>query len=117
MKRAFLFPGQGVQVVGMGKDIYEKYEEARKIYDKANEITKGSWIDLINPTPEQIDIVVNNTNIDKEILVKLLDEEELPRIEKRKEETVIISDTPYILPDPWPSADQDAPAWSVNYPF
>ena len=40
MKRAFLFPGQGAQVVGMGKDIYEKYEEARKIYDKANEITK-----------------------------------------------------------------------------
>ena len=31
MKRAFLFPGQGAQCVGMGKDIYEKYEEAKKI--------------------------------------------------------------------------------------
>ena len=30
MKRAFLFPGQGAQVVGMGKDIYEKYDEAKK---------------------------------------------------------------------------------------
>ena len=39
MKRAFLFPGQGAQIVGMGKDIYEKYEEARKIYDKASEIS------------------------------------------------------------------------------
>ena len=39
MKRVFLFPGQGAQVVGMGKDIYEKYEEARKIYDKASEIS------------------------------------------------------------------------------
>lgn len=39
MKRAFLFPGQGAQMVGMGKDIYEKYEEARKIYDKACEIS------------------------------------------------------------------------------
>ena len=39
MKRAFLFPGQGAQVVGMGKDIYEKYEEARKIYDEASKIS------------------------------------------------------------------------------
>lgn len=39
MKRAFLFPGQGAQMVGMGKDIYEKYEEARKIYDKVCEIS------------------------------------------------------------------------------
>lgn len=39
MKRAFLFPGQGAQSVGMGKDIYEKYEVARKIYDEASEIS------------------------------------------------------------------------------
>ena len=39
MKRAFLFPGQGAQSVGMGKDIYEKYEVAIKIYDEASEIS------------------------------------------------------------------------------
>ena len=38
MKIAFLFPGQGAQYVGMGKDIYEEYEEARNIYDKASKI-------------------------------------------------------------------------------
>ena len=32
MKIGYVFPGQGTQAVGMGKDIYEKYEEARNVY-------------------------------------------------------------------------------------
>lgn len=39
MKIGFLFPGQGAQSVGMGKDIYDKYEIAREIYDKVEKIT------------------------------------------------------------------------------
>lgn len=74
------------------------YEVLDKKITSTNEIKKGSWIDLVNPTPEEISKVIENTNIDKEILVKLLDEEELPRIEVRKEETIIILDTPY-MPD------------------
>ena len=38
MKIGFLFPGQGSQNIGMGKDLYDKYEEIRKIYDKVKEI-------------------------------------------------------------------------------
>ena len=37
-KIAFIFPGQGAQYIGMGKDFYEELDECRKIYDIADEI-------------------------------------------------------------------------------
>lgn len=36
--KAFVFPGQGAQVVGMGKDIYDSSSLAKELFDKANEI-------------------------------------------------------------------------------
>ena len=36
-KIAFIFPGQGAQAVGMGKDVYDHSEEAREVFDKASE--------------------------------------------------------------------------------
>jgi [acyl-carrier-protein] S-malonyltransferase len=36
--KAFLFPGQGAQFEGMGKDLYENHEIARQLFDQANEI-------------------------------------------------------------------------------
>lgn len=72
------------------------YEVINKKITNVNQIKKGSWINLVNPTREEVEQVIENTQIEKEIILKLLDEEELPRIEKRREETVIILDTPYI---------------------
>ena len=37
-KIAFMFPGQGAQKAGMGKDFYEQSETARQVVDKAAEL-------------------------------------------------------------------------------
>ncbi|MBR6249674.1 MAG: ACP S-malonyltransferase [Bacteroidales bacterium] len=45
--KAYVFPGQGAQYVGMGKDLYEANSEARKMFDTANEILGFSITDLM----------------------------------------------------------------------
>jgi len=36
--KAYVFPGQGAQFVGMGKDLYDNYPEAKNLFEKANSI-------------------------------------------------------------------------------
>ncbi len=45
--KAYVFPGQGAQFVGMGKDLYETNAEARKLFDEANEILGFRITDLM----------------------------------------------------------------------
>ena len=55
MKIAFMFPGQGAQTVGMGKDLYDKYEEIREVYKKASEISEKDIAELtFNSTMEEL---------------------------------------------------------------
>ena len=58
MKIGFLFPGQGSQAVGMGKDIYDKYDEAKKVYDRVKELTN---VDIAKISFEGPEDVLNQT--------------------------------------------------------
>lgn len=74
--------------------IYKTNENEQLTAIKNYEI--NSWIDLINPTIEEIEEVALKTNIPKGLMEKLLDAEELPRIENEGEATLIVIDVPLI---------------------
>lgn len=53
--KAFVFPGQGAQFVGMGKDLYDNVPMAREMFEKANEILGFRITDIMfNGTDEQL---------------------------------------------------------------
>lgn len=65
-KIAFIFPGQGSQYVGMGKDLYEKYEVVKNTYAEAKE---SLGFDIAKMTFESEDI--NKTEYTQPVLVTM----------------------------------------------
>lgn len=51
-KIAFLFPGQGSQAVGMGKDLYENFESSKNVFDTADKVLGKSVTTLCFEGPE-----------------------------------------------------------------
>lgn len=67
--------------------------------EKADEITKGCWINLVAPNEEEIMRVATKTNTPIDFFKDALDDEERPRIEKDEDQVFIIVDYPYITHD------------------
>jgi [acyl-carrier-protein] S-malonyltransferase len=52
-KTAFVFPGQGAQVVGMGKDVYDAFDRSRSIFEQADEALGFSLSSIIFEGPDE----------------------------------------------------------------
>lgn len=65
--------------------------------NKINVIEDNCWINLVNPTSDEVKRVVNELGIEEDLITKVLDEEELPRVEKTDNATLIVVDCPYWL--------------------
>ena len=59
-------------------------------------ITTDCWIDLTSPTTDEIAKVVAKTQVEQELIMKMLDQEEMPRIEQSGNAILVVIDTPYL---------------------
>jgi magnesium transporter len=74
--------------------IYEKTVKNGEL-KRVEEIKKGRWINLVNPSPEEIENVLNKIDIPLEFVDSALDEDERPRIEKVNGSVLMIIRIPH----------------------
>ena len=66
----------------------------RKVTEEIVQIEPDCWIDLVTPNEKEIDSVVAATEIDRDLIVKMLDDDELPRVETSGNATLVVIDVP-----------------------
>ena len=52
-KVAYVFPGQGAQVVGMGKDLYDSFDSVKKLFKQADDAVGFSLSTIFFEGPEE----------------------------------------------------------------
>ena len=57
---SLIFPGQGSQIVGMGKEFYEKYDLVKKLFNEADDTLKFSLSEMVlNGPKDELDLTIN----------------------------------------------------------
>lgn len=62
-KNAFIFPGQGAQMIGMGKDFYENFSESKQVFQYAEDLLKYKLTDIIFNGPKEKLALTENSQI------------------------------------------------------
>ena len=73
------------------------YAMKNNICERIENLVNDCWIDIVSPTYEELKEIASQTLTDEDLLTKLLDKEELPRIETSGTATLIVIDTPYVV--------------------
>lgn len=60
------------------------------------EIEDGAWINLVDPTPDELDFIEDELSVDRDFLRAALDEEESARLDTENDQVLILVDTPYV---------------------
>jgi len=66
---------------------------------KVKKITSDCWIDLTSPSVDEIRRVSEKTRVDSSLITKMIDDNELPRVEIDENATLVVIDTPYLEED------------------
>lgn len=78
--------------------IYNSVSGRLKQIDSIENTEKGSWIHVVNPSTEEIDLLSTNLNIEREFFQYPLDEDERSRIDQEEAQTLIIVNYPITIP-------------------
>ncbi len=65
--------------------------------EEIEEITPDCWIDLSEPSPAEVEHVIKVTNVEPSLINKMLDSDELPRIESDKHASLVVIDVPIYI--------------------
>ncbi|MEC9488637.1 MAG: magnesium transporter CorA family protein [Halanaerobium sp.] len=81
-------------------EMFKTAEDGR--ITRTEDFGRYTWVNLIDPSEEEINRVIDATGIEREFLLHSLDPEERPRIDQEENQTLIIIDIPTDIPDEYP---------------